>query len=76
MIYSRIINAKGLSYDAKNPIILCRNHRLTKLIVWDTHNQIKHLGEPQTLAEIPSCYWIPRGKSSVKKVLQRCLLNL
>ena len=24
---SRISNAKSLSYDAKNPIILCRNHR-------------------------------------------------
>ena len=70
---SRISNAKSLSYDAKNPIILCRNHRLTEMIVWDAHNRIKHLGERQTLAEIRSCYWIPRGKSFVKKVLHRCI---
>ena len=59
---SRISNAKSLSYDAKNPIILCRNHRLTEMIVWEAHNRIKHLGERQTLAETCSCYWIPRGK--------------
>ena len=53
---SRISNAKSLSYDAKNPIILCRNHRLIEMIVWDTHNRIKHLGERQKLAEIRSCY--------------------
>ena len=70
---SRISNAKSLSYDAKNPIILCRNHRLTEMIVWDAHNRIKHLGERQTLAEIRSCYWIPRGKSFVKKVLHYCI---
>ena len=70
---SCISNAKRLSYDAKNLIILCRNHRLTEMIVWDAHNRIKHLGERQTLAEIRSCYWIPRGKSFVKKVLHRCI---
>ena len=62
---SRISNAKSLSYDAKNPIILCRNHRLTEMIVWDAHNRIKHLGERQTLAEIRSCYWIPRVLESL-----------
>ena len=62
---SRISNAKSLSYDAKNPIILCRNHRLIEMIVWDTHNGIKHLGERQKLAEIRSCYWIPRVLESL-----------
>ena len=70
---SRISHAKSLSYDAKNPIILCRNHRLTEMIVWDAHNRIKHLGERQTLAKTRSCYWIPRGKSFVKKVLHCCI---
>ena len=59
---SRISNAKSLLHDAKNPIILCRNHRLTELIVCDAHNRIKHSGERQILAEIRSCYWIPRHK--------------
>ena len=48
---SRISNAKRLSCDAKNPVILCRNHRLTGMIVWDAHNRIKHLGQRQTPAQ-------------------------
>ena len=72
---SHISNAKSLSHDAKNPIILCRNHRMTKLIVWDAHNRIKYLGERQTLVESRSYYWIPRGKSFVKKVLHRCITS-
>ena len=45
---------------------------LAELIVWDTHNRIKSLEVWQTLVEIRSCYWIPRGKSFIKKVLHRC----
>ena len=54
-------------------LFLCRNDRLTELIVWDAHNRIKHLGERQTLTKTRSCYWIPRGKSFVKKVLHHCI---
>ena len=71
---SSIGNADSLSYDAKYPIILNRDHRLTELLVWDAHNRIKHLGERQTLAEIRCCYWVPRGKSFVKQILHRCLI--
>ena len=56
---SRVSNAKSLSYNAKKPIILSRNYRLTELIAWDAHNRIKHLRERQLLAEIRTCYWIP-----------------
>ena len=65
---SRISNAKSLLYDAKNPIILCRNHRPKEMIVWDTHNRIKHLGEQQTLAEISTA---AIGYQEVKVLLKR-----
>ena len=51
-----------------------RDHRLTELLVWDAHNRIKHLGERQTLAENRCCYWVPRDKIFVKKILHRCLI--
>ena len=38
----------SLPYDSKCPIILNRDHRLKELFVWGGHNNIKHLGEPQT----------------------------
>ena len=71
---SRNGNADSLSYDTKYPIILTRDRRLIELLVWGAHNRIKHLSERQTLAEIHCCYWVPRGKSFVKKILHRCLI--
>ena len=59
---------------AKYPIILNRDHRLTEFLVWEAHYRIKHLGERQTLLEIRCCYWVPRGKSFVKKILHRWLI--
>ena len=49
---SRIGNADSLLYDTKYAILLNRDYRSTELLVWDAHNCIKHLGEPQTLVEI------------------------
>ena len=70
----RIGNPDSLSYDKKYPVILNRDHRLTELLVWDSHNHIKHLGERQTLAVIRFCYWVPRSKSFVEKILHHCLI--
>ena len=53
---SCISNAKSLSYDAKNPIILYGNHRLTELILWLAHIRNSHLGQRQRLADMDSCY--------------------
>ena len=33
-----------------------------------------HLSEPQTLAQVRCCYCVPRDKSFVKMILQRCLI--
>ena len=68
---SRISYAKSLLCNAKNPVTLCKNDRMTELIVWNNYNRIIHLGARQTLAGICSCYWILRGKSLFKKVLHR-----
>ena len=67
----RLINA-NLPYSTRAPIILCRKHRLSELIVLEKHTLVKHNGERQTLAEVRRNYWIPRGKSFVKHVLLPC----
>ena len=57
-----------------NPIILNRNHLLTKLIVEDCHYLIKHNGERHTLSEARKEYWILRGKSYIKQTLYHCII--
>ena len=67
----RLMNA-NLPYSTRAQIILCRNHRLSELIVLEKHTLVKHNGERQTLAEVRKNYWISRGKSFVKHVLLPC----
>ena len=47
MIYTvhREVSATQKVYRTMPRILfLCRNDKLTELIVWDAHNRIKHLG--------------------------------
>ena len=69
----RLSYGKSLPYSLKEPILLKRDHFLTRLIVWDAHLKVKHNGERQTLAEVRNEYWIPRGKSLVKQILKQCI---
>ena len=64
---------KALPYSTKKLILLNRNHELTRLIVLDAHERIKHNGEQHTLTEVQNQYWIPRGKSFIKKILNKCV---
>lgn len=73
---SGIIKSRGRienSSLSKHPKMLCREDRLTLLIVKDCHDKVKHRGVKQTLAELRSEYWINRAKSFVKKILRSCV---
>ena len=61
---ARISQISSIPYETRNPIILDRNHLLTKLIVGDWH----------TLSEVGKEYWIPRGKSYIKQILYHCII--
>ena len=55
--------------ETRHPILLPREHHLTKLIVEHCHKEIKRRGVKDTLAELRNHYWIPKGRQFVKKVL-------
>lgn len=58
-------------YKVLNPLILGKNHRLTALIITDTHEEVKHLGVPTTLSRTRLAgFWIPQGRQAVKKNLK------
>ena len=74
-----IIRCKGrlsqapIPDSAKFPVLLARNHRLAELIVIRTHVMLKHSGVKQTLTEIRQKYWIPKGRSYIRKLLFNCV---
>ena len=61
-----------LDSEAKYPIILPKEHRLTQLIVLDCHSKIHHMRVRATLAELRSRFWITKGRQFVKKILKQC----
>ena len=58
----------------KYPVLLCRKHPPTSLIVRSAHEQVQHNGVKETLTEIRAKYWIIKGSSLVKSVIYHCVL--
>ena len=68
------ISKSDLTYNSKNPVLLPRENHLTNLIIKDVHNRVHHMGISQTLNELRKNYWIPKGRVSVKSVLNTCTI--
>jgi hypothetical protein len=59
----------NLPISAQTPILLDKNHHLTKLVVMDAHRHVMHNGVQETLAELRSSYWVIRGRQFVRKLI-------
>ena len=71
--FSRLKHA-DMPFDTKAPILINTKHKLAELIVYYFHSKVLHRGIKQTLTEIRVSYWIPRGRSYVKKLLYSCVV--
>ena len=67
----RLENA-GHCENAKHPILLPKGHIYTDFIVEIYHKVSLHTGVLQTLSLIRHRFWIPQGRSAVRKVLRSC----
>ena len=68
--YSRLENGNKNSH----PIMLSRNHELTKFIILRCHKKVYHNGVKQTLNKLRAEFWINRGRSYVWKLLNSCFI--
>ena len=62
-----------LSLSAKNPVLLDKNHHLTKLIVMDAHCRVFHNGVKESLAQLRSEFWLVRGRQFIRKIIRGCV---
>ena len=60
-------------YAVKFPIILPKHHPITQLVVKQAHDRVLHNGTKETLAEVRTKYWIPRGRSVTRKIVSQCV---
>ncbi len=54
------------------PVLLPKDHKITRLIVKGIHEENLHMRVGHTLAQVRKRYWIPHGRVLVKNVLRDC----
>ena len=62
-----------LQPSAKSPILLPKNHWFTTLAIRSAHQRVLHDGVKETLTEVRTKYWIPHGRSTVRKTIHSCV---
>ncbi|KAJ8963810.1 hypothetical protein NQ317_000592 [Molorchus minor] len=67
----RLRNA-DLSYDAKHPALLPKNHRLTTLLVAYYHNKFFHPGAQALQCLIVQNFWIIAARKAISSVILKC----
>ena len=68
----RLDNAP-LPFGARHPIILPAKCHLTSIIIWKAHVTRAHPSADQTLQELRSQYWIPKGRITVQRIINSCM---
>ncbi|XP_077974481.1 uncharacterized protein LOC120338155 [Styela clava] len=63
-----------ISYDAKHPIVIPKDSLIASLMVDYIHRTTGHNGREYVLAEIRQNYWIVKGTSLVRKIINNCVL--
>ncbi|KAK6726399.1 hypothetical protein RB195_004614 [Necator americanus] len=68
------IHESALPPETKEPILLPQSN-ITELFILHVHELNHHCGTEQTLIELRKSVWIPKGRSTVKRVINnRCFL--
>ena len=69
----RLHFADNLPYDTRHPILLPKNHPVTRLVIVDTHEGLGHgSGVEQVLTELRSRFWIVKGSRVVRNIVNAC----
>ena len=55
-----------------NPVILPRDHEITRLFIYDVHKKFGHSGPSLTLYKVRKKVWITNGRQQVRKAIFKC----
>ncbi|XP_064619558.1 uncharacterized protein LOC135482999 [Lineus longissimus] len=69
----RLEKAPTLSEDEKHPIILPKEHYVSKLVMRQAHGDLAHAGREQSLAETRKKFWVLGGRRLAKKIVRECI---
>ena len=67
------ISEAAIAFGAKFPMIMTPGHHVTQLFIAAFHQRLAHTGQNHILTSLREQFWIPRGRSVVRKVVRSCL---
>ena len=67
----RLDNLQTMPEQLRNPIILPKDTRITSLIIYQHHLIVAHSGPELTLRNVRLQYWLPGGRSQIRKAIKR-----
>ena len=62
-----------IALDAKFPMIVPPKHHVAQLLIASVHQKLLHTGQNHILAHLREKFWIPNGRSAVRKVVRSCM---
>ena len=69
----RLRYAEFLPWETRYPIMLPRNHCVSRLIIKHAHEQSHHGGINQVLSELSTQYWLISAREAIKKWERACM---
>ena len=66
------IERANISFSGHRPVVLSPEHELSRLIVTNCHEKLRHEGVEHVQNELRQQYWILRCRALVRKVLYQC----
>ena len=69
----RLHFADNLPFDTRHPILLPKNHPVTRVVIVDTHEGLGHgSGVEQVPTKLRSRLWIVKGRRVVRNIVNAC----
>lgn len=68
----RVDKAMYMPEDARNPIVLPKEHHLTFILVATYHRRLRHQQQAAVVSEIRQKYWVPHLRTIVRRVKSQC----
>ena len=66
------ISGAPMSFDTKFPMILPPKYHVSRLLISHFHERLAHAGQNHILARLREQFWIPQGRSPVRRVVRSC----
>ena len=63
----------GLSEEQKHPILLPPNHHVTRLIIREEHERLKHAGTQAILYSVREIFWPLNGRNITRQIIYNCV---